>query len=108
MPLANDRVAVGLLMMGDKVGAESQLAVYGHYAYRIPLGENEHLPNPGSAPSERSLAIGIGIGLKQYGLDGTKLDPADPDPVLPARNKTVLTPDARVGVFYNADKWYAG
>ena len=108
MPLSNERVGVGMLMISDKVGAESQLAVFGHYAYRIPLGRKEHLPSPGGAQSERMLAIGIGIGLKQYGLDGTKLDPVDPDPVLSARNKRVLSPDARVGVFYNTDKWYVG
>jgi type IX secretion system PorP/SprF family membrane protein len=96
----NERVGLALQLMNDRIGAESTTMAYLNYAYRIPVGD----PNKGS-----TLALGIGAGVMQYQINGSKLDPNDgADPVLLNQRRSILMPDARAGIYYSSDRIYAG
>lgn len=105
MSLAVDAIAnqgnVGLAFQvsSDKLGAQSNVSAYASYAYRLRVG-----------PSEDSrLAFGLGVGVMQQGLNGEKLNARDAgDNFIPVNNQTAFAPDARAGVFYSDDRFYAG
>lgn len=97
---ANDgNVGLALQLSSDQLGAQNSLSAYVNYAYRLRVGSSE---------SSR-LAFGIGVGLVQNGIDGTKLNPYDDnDPGIPIGTEHILSPDARVGVYYSDNTFYAG
>lgn len=105
MSLAVDAIAnqgnVGLAFQiaSDKLGAQSSLSAYANYAYRLRVGNSE---------SSR-LALGVGFGVVQNGINGSMLNPIDPgDKKIPIGMQTNILPDARTGVFYSTDRWYGG
>jgi type IX secretion system PorP/SprF family membrane protein len=96
---ANDgNVGLALQLSADKLGAQSNLSAYANYAYRIRM----------NADGSSRLAFGVGIGAVQLGIDGSLLNPNDPEPDQPTGTQSTLLPDARVGVYYSDDKFYAG
>lgn len=97
----DDRVGLGVLVMNDKLGAQENTSFYGNYAYRIPMDDY----------GTRTLALGIGAGFLQQRLNVEALHPADDaanDLILQNAKRTALMPDARVGIFYNSERVYAG
>ncbi|WP_185937403.1 PorP/SprF family type IX secretion system membrane protein [Chitinophaga polysaccharea] len=98
----DDKVGLGLNVISDKLGAASTLGAYANFAYRIKFDSYEGVP--------RTLAIGVAGGITQQSLDGSKLNPYDETADLRLLNqrKTITMPDARVGILYNTDRFYAG
>lgn len=97
--IANDgNVGLALQVSSDKLGAQTNLALYGNYAYRIRLN------NDGSS----RLALGLGVGMVQLGIDGSMLNPNDPEPFQAVGVQSTILPDARAGVYFANDKFYAG
>lgn len=98
--IANDgNVGLALQVSSDKLGAQSSIAAYANYAYRLRVGNSE---------SSR-LALGVGFGVVQNGIDGNMLDPIDyGDGRIPVGMQKNILPDARAGVFYANDRWYGG
>ncbi|UYQ95761.1 type IX secretion system membrane protein PorP/SprF [Chitinophaga horti] len=94
----NGNVGLGLQVSADKLGAQSTLAAYGSYAYRIRLNED------GSS----RLAIGLSAGLMQLGIDGSVLNPNDPEQQMPAGRQNRIVPDGRAGVYFSNKRFYAG
>jgi type IX secretion system PorP/SprF family membrane protein len=93
------KVGLGLMIQHDAIGAQSNIAAYANYAYRIQIGEQEN----------SKLAFGLGFGFIQNGIDGTKLNPVQiGDAYIPTGNESVLLPDARLGMFYTNDHFFAG
>lgn len=96
-----DRVGLGLNITADRLGAATNLSAYANYAYRIKFDNYEGVP--------KTLAVGISAGVAQQSLDGTKLSPDETNDLrLLNQRKTVTMPDARVGVLYSTDRFYAG
>jgi len=104
MSLAVDAIAnsgnVGLALQvaSDKLGAQTNLSIYGNYAYRIRMNDD------GSS----RLALGLGVGMVQLGIDGSLLNPNNPEPNQPVGMQSTIVPDARAGVYFANDKFYAG
>ncbi|WP_426328983.1 PorP/SprF family type IX secretion system membrane protein [Pedobacter sp. R-06] len=104
MSLAVDAIAnsgnVGLALQvaSDKLGAQTNLSIYGNYAYRIRMNDD------GSS----RLALGLGLGMVQLGIDGSLLNPNNPEPNQPVGMQSTIVPDARAGVYFSNDKFYAG
>jgi len=97
--VANDAVGLGLMLQRDQIGAQSTVAAYANYAYRIQIGDNE----------DSRLAFGIGAGIVQSGIDGSKLNPVQTgDYYIPTGNRSFLSPDARLGILYTNDDWFIG
>jgi type IX secretion system PorP/SprF family membrane protein len=97
--IANDgNVGLALQIASDKLGAQSTLSAYANYAYRLRLNED----------GTSRLAFGIGMGVVQLGIDGAKLNPNDPEPDQPAGMQSRIVPDARTGIYYSDNRFYAG
>jgi len=97
--IANEgNVGLALQISSDKLGAESDFTVYGNYAYRLKMNDD------GSS----RLAFGLGLGLQQLGINTAILNPNDPEATLPTNSQNTLVPDARLGVYFSNDKFYAG
>ncbi|GAA4306704.1 type IX secretion system membrane protein PorP/SprF [Mucilaginibacter gynuensis] len=97
--IANDgNVGLALQISNDKLGAQSNLAAYANYAYRLRM----------NADGSSRLALGFGIGVVQLGINGNLLNPNDPEPDMFAGTQSTIVPDGRVGVYYSDNKFYAG
>ncbi len=96
--IANDgNVGLALQVSSDKLGAQDNLSAYASYAYRIRM----------NADGSSRLAIGLSAGILQSGINGANLNPNDPETDMPAGLHR-LTPDARAGIFFANDKYFAG
>ncbi|MBO9733009.1 MAG: type IX secretion system membrane protein PorP/SprF [Chitinophaga sp.] len=94
----NDRVGLALQVSHDRIGAQSQLAAYGNYAYRIPLGGETG-----------RLALGIGAGIVQQGLNTNALDFTNPnEPGINGAAQNMVLFDTRAGVYYSTANWFVG
>ncbi|WP_018476253.1 PorP/SprF family type IX secretion system membrane protein [Pontibacter roseus] len=91
-------VGYGFNAIKDELGAQRQLGVQGNVAVRLQVGEAS------------KLALGFAAGASQYTLDGTVLRPGSniPDPSVPQGRASEVLPDARAGVFFNTERFYAG
>ena len=90
---------VGLNITADKLGAQAATSIYGNYAFRLQLDDED----------TQRLSLGIAGGVTQYSLDGNKLDPNQPgDPTIPTGKISDWAPDIRLGVYYYNPRWYAG
>lgn len=93
------RHGVGLQLAADGLGPQTATSAYASYAFRLRLNEAD----------TRRLSFGLGAGVTQYSLDGTKLLPNTPgDPNVPAVRISNFVPDVRFGVHYSSPSWYAG
>jgi len=94
-----NKVGLGLLVSHDRLGAQSSSAVYGNYAYRLQIGDDEN----------SRLAFGVGAGFVQNGIDGTKLRAAQVDDAyIPPGFQSAIIPDARLGILYTNDRYFVG
>lgn len=97
--IANDgNVGLAFQVSSDKLGAQSNLAAFANYAYRLKLNSD------GSS----RLSLGIGAGVMQLGIDGALLSTNTPEINAPSDFQSTIVPDARAGVYFANDKFYAG
>ncbi|MEO6149407.1 MAG: type IX secretion system membrane protein PorP/SprF [Mucilaginibacter sp.] len=94
----NGNVGLAFQISNDRLGAQSNLAAYANYAYRLRINDNE----------DTRLAFGLGLGVMQLGTNGNLLDPNDPEPEQPIGTQSAILPDGRLGVYYSDSKFYAG
>ncbi|MBB6609734.1 type IX secretion system membrane protein PorP/SprF [Pontibacter sp. Tf4] len=94
----NNRLGWGFHLMNDAAGAQSQTGAYGNIAVRIFLSRKSQ------------LSLGLAGGVSQYTLDGSKLNPGDdvPDAAIPESPESQILPDAKFGMFFNTERYYAG
>lgn len=97
--IAESNVGLGLSVTNDQIGAQSYLAAYASYAYKIRIGYDE----------DSKLSFGIAAGIMQLGLDGNKLQSIDQtDYVVGLSSQTRTLPDARFGAYYSNPHYFAG
>lgn len=97
--VANDgNVGLAFQVSSDRLGAQRNLSAYASYAYRIRL----------NADGSSRLAFGVSAGIVQLGIDGALLNPNDPEPYQPVGLQSTVVPDARAGVYFANDRFYAG
>ena len=94
-PLVNQRMAVGFMMVHDKIGVIGQTGINAVYAYRIPLRK------------DASFSFGLQAGLGMYNARYSQLDTYNPD-ILFAEDVRQTRPNFGAGVFYSSANWYAG
>lgn len=93
------RHGIGLQASADRLGPQSATSMYANYAFRLRLNDED----------TQRLSFGVGAGVTQYSLDGTKLRPNDQiDGVVPPGRISNFIPDVRFGVYYYNQSWYAG
>ncbi|RFM32252.1 PorP/SprF family type IX secretion system membrane protein [Chitinophaga silvisoli] len=96
---ADKRVGWGVLTSLEKLGPQSATALFVNYSYRIPMDWED----------EKRLALGLGVGVTNYSVDGSNrkyVDADDPEVIL--GRQSTLVPDARVGLYYNSATSYIG
>ncbi len=94
---AKDKVGLALTVVNDKIGLQGQTNAYFNYAYKIKTGQ------------QGTLAFGLGLGLAQFTLNTGDARFDDPtDPGFNAGKLSFISPDARTGVHFSTDKFYAG
>lgn len=91
------KVGLGLAILNDKVGLQTQSSVYANYAYRLPVGEDNS-----------RLSFGLAVGVAQYVMNGDDAFVNDPNDLNFLGKQTYFAPDAKFGVFYSNQKFYAG
>lgn len=97
--IANDgNVGLALQVASDRLGAQSTQSVYASYAYRVRMNQE------GTA----RLAFGLSAGAVQLGIDGAMLHTLDPEFESPIGTQRTIVPDARAGVYYADERFYAG
>ncbi|RDC56146.1 type IX secretion system membrane protein PorP/SprF [Pedobacter chinensis] len=97
--IANDgNVGLALQISSDRLGAQRNESVYGNYSYRIPM----------NADGTSRLAFGLGVGAVQLGIDGALLNPNDFEIYQPVGMQSTIVPDARAGIYFSNDRFYAG
>ncbi len=94
-PLANQRFAVGVLFVHDKIGVISQTEFSGVYAYRVPVNE------------KATLSFGVQAGISRYSAMYSQLDIYQTDPAF-SQDINESRPNIGGGVFYDHTNWYVG
>ncbi|MDF3076759.1 MAG: type secretion system rane protein PorP/SprF [Sphingobacteriaceae bacterium] len=93
----DNRVGLGLSVINDKIGLQHQSSAFVNYSYRLPVGNDDS-----------RLALGLAAGVSQYTLNANDAvidDISDPNF---AGKSTYFAPDAKLGVFYSSEKFFAG
>lgn len=95
MPIANERMGVGLTVFKDQIGKEGNTGVYGSYAYRVRL------------TTRGTLSFGANLGFTQYSADLTNvaLNSTNPDNAF-SGNIREMNPNFGFGMYYSTDKFY--
>ncbi|HEX7366154.1 MAG TPA: type IX secretion system membrane protein PorP/SprF [Pelobium sp.] len=94
---ANDKVGLALTVVNDKIGLQGQTNAYLNYAYKLKVSENG------------TLAFGLGVGLSQFTINNGKANFDDPsDPNFNGGRMSFIAPDAKTGIQFSTDKFYAG
>ena len=94
-PLRNEKMALGGVVVSDKLGAESKNGFQLSYAYHLRL------------KNDLSLSLGLSGGLMQYKLDNTVINPYDiGDPVFSVPGLTDVIPNASFGMYLYTENYY--
>lgn len=93
----DDKIGLGLSVVNDKLGIQNQFTAYANAAYRLKVGESSR------------LAFGLAFGVGQFGINNTRATADDTgDPNIGTGRSSYIVPDARFGVHYSNDRFYAG
>jgi type IX secretion system PorP/SprF family membrane protein len=105
-PLLNERVALGFLVVNDKISVINQTGINFMYAYRLPVNNKKGI-----------LSFGLQGGVSMYNARYSELDcwqclsnPGYTGPDDPAFSQDVreARPNIGAGVFYSTKRFYAG
>ena len=94
---ATENVGLGLHVINDVIGAESQQSIFGSYAYHLNIND------------KFKLSMGLAIGASYFTLDGTKLlTESQNDPAIPLVQAKSLQFDSKTGLFLYSYRFFAG
>ncbi len=98
-PMRNEKVALGLNVLSDKVGKEERFGLFGDYSYRVQLKE------------ETFLRLGVQAGVSRYSnpLSTYLQNPDDSfDPSLVNDIQTMLIPNFGIGAYLYSTNYFLG
>jgi type IX secretion system PorP/SprF family membrane protein len=101
LPLLNRKSGVGISLQSDNIGFNKDLNIAGSYSYHLGIGAGK-------------LGIGVSLGMLNKKLEpswqiptGGRYTPPAGDPLIPENNESYAAFDAGVGLYYNANNYYA-
>ena len=95
-PLRSNKIALGVQVVGDKIGPKKSTGMMLAYVYRIHFNKS-------------ALAAGIKLGAIQYVFEITKIEYHQAEPIW--GNALIYksnVPVSDFGLYYNTNTWYAG
>lgn len=95
-PIKNERIALGLSLINDRLGVTNQNWLSASFAYRIPFN------------NESKLSFGMNAGAYMYNVDIQSLEQLDVNDPLLAGNFKGVNPIVGAGIYYYGDKYYVG
>jgi type IX secretion system PorP/SprF family membrane protein len=93
--LRDNRMGVGLIILKDNIGANSNTEVHATYAYRLDL-------------EGKKLSFGLQAGMVNFRSDNSELNPYDPNDPLFEENQNVSKPSFGAGAILSSDKYLIG
>jgi type IX secretion system PorP/SprF family membrane protein len=95
-PIYKLRSGFGAYVMNDNLGPQNNLEAQAMYAYHLGIKETK-------------LSFGIKAGIYSQSIDGGKYRAIHGgDPLIAKGKESQVRPDLGVGIFYRAEKYYAG
>lgn len=95
-PLKDKRTGLGLIVNNDHIGITNQTDLYGVYSYHLPLKNG-------------TLSMGLSGGISFFRSNLSDLTVWDAnDQVYELNSLSNQLPNFGTGIYYYADKWYAG
>lgn len=95
-PLKIDRIALGLSIINDRLGATNMTHINASFAYRIPF------------KNDTKLSFGISAGMMIFNSKISELDAIDVGDPLLQQNLKGVRPNIGAGVYYYGSKFYVG
>lgn len=97
-PMRNEKVALGLNVISDKVGKEKKFSIHGDYSYKLKVSENSN------------LRMGVKAGFTNYSnnLQEYELLPGVNDPMFQGDISNKFMPNFGVGLFLYSTRYYVG
>lgn len=99
-PLNNDKIALGMLIIHDKIGVIDQIGVNAIYAYRLFFSSDHERP--------KVLSFGLQAGFSTYSARYSELDIYNPTDPAFTQDITQAMPNFGFGIYYYTDRFYAG
>ena len=97
LPLANDKVGLGVKFYHDRIGVTNSSSIGLDYAYRAHLN------------SKLTLAVGLEASLTNHSINYQELDAFnDGDPAFDGKFDNYIKPNFGAGVYLHNDKFYVG
>lgn len=95
-PLKNKKVNVGLMFFRDEIGVTRQNGVFGHYTYRLKMGNS-------------NLAFGISAGASFARSDWNQVETVTQnDPSFTQPSASYILPNASFGMYFHNQNFFAG
>jgi len=102
LPIFKGNSGAGLLIESDNIGFDKDINLSAAYSHHLDLGSGK-------------LGIGISLGMLNKKLEptweipsGDIHTPASGDPLIPENKESYVAFDAGLGLYYKAEKYYAG
>jgi len=100
-PLKNERIALGLNVISDKIGLENRFYMFGDYSFLVPIDE------------KNKLRLGLKAGFTNYSNNLSEYETNAPgsgmiDPVFMGEIDKKLVPNFGIGGFLYGKKYYVG
>ena len=93
----HENIGIGLSAVNDRIGPSNEVYVDANFSYSIPLGESD------------KQAFGLKAGARVLNVDWSKgRYYQSGDPLLNTNINNKIAPATGAGIYYYADKWYAG
>ncbi len=97
LPVANDKVGLGVKFYHDKLGVTNSSSVALDYAYRAHIN------------TKLVVAIGLEASITNYSIDYQELDAFnDGDPAFDGKVDNYIKPNFGAGVYLHSDRFYFG
>ena len=101
LPFFNGNNGAGLSVQSDNLGFDKNISLSGSYSYHLDVGQGK-------------LGIGVSLGMLNKSLEpewkipsGDVHTPPSGDPLIPEGKESFVAFDAGLGLYYNADNYYA-
>jgi type IX secretion system PorP/SprF family membrane protein len=93
--LLDNRMGLGIILLKDNVGINSNTEVHGTYAYRLDL-------------DQKYLSFGLQAGFISFKGNNSELNPYDPNDPAFTENQSVTKPSFGAGLILNSDRYFLG